>query len=129
MGYCKKCFDHLSNDCMLTNGECVFCHYQTKAWDSNGRFVSKKEALESLEIGLVWPSYLQRYVRDLAKAIKHSPRGAVKDRLKRKLEKTERFLKSRQFKKSSPCYHCANKISSNRGKSDITANKSTHHIS
>ena len=103
MGYCKKCFELLSNDCMLTNGVCVFCHYQTKAWDSNGRLVSKKEALESLETGLVWPGYLQRYVRGLAKAIKRSPRGAVKDRLKRKLEKTERFLKSRQSKKTSPC--------------------------
>ena len=120
MGYCKKCFDHLSNDCIFTNRVCVFCHYRTKTWDSNGRLVSKKEALESLEKGLVWRGYLQRYVRDLTKAIKRSPRGVVKDRMKRKLVRTEQFLKSWQSKKSTSAQIIATNLKRLRGAKGIS---------
>ena len=120
MGYCKECFDHLSNDCILTNGVCVFCHYKTKTWDSNGRLVSKKEALESLEKGLVWRGYLQRYVRDLAKAIKRSSGGVVKNRMKMKLVKTEQFLKSWQSKKFASAQIIAINLKRIRGAKGIS---------
>ena len=93
MGYCKKCFDHFSGDCILSNGRCVFCHYGTQEWESNGRVIPKKEALENWgKLFLVWRNYFRKYSMDLKRAIKHSPKGISKDRLKKKLVKTERLL-------------------------------------
>lgn len=42
---CKVCLEDISADCMLTNGICVFCHYQIDEWDSNGQLVKKKDAI------------------------------------------------------------------------------------
>ena len=42
---CKKCKKHISPDCMLTSGTCVFCYYKTDKWDSNGQLVRKKDAI------------------------------------------------------------------------------------
>ena len=33
---------------MLTTGVCVFCHYKTNTWDSNGQLVTKKDATNGL---------------------------------------------------------------------------------
>jgi|GEM_PF-6584136 len=45
---CKKCRKLVRNDCVLTTGVCVFCHYHIRTWDSNGQLVTKKEACEPL---------------------------------------------------------------------------------
>jgi 5-methylcytosine-specific restriction endonuclease McrA len=37
--FCKKCLEDISPDCMLSNGLCVFCYYNTKTWESNGKTV------------------------------------------------------------------------------------------
>jgi len=76
MGYCKKCFEHISGDCMLTNGICVFCYYKTNSWDSNGSLVRKKDAMQKWEKSfLTWRNYYLNYHRDIKKAIKNSPKG------------------------------------------------------
>ncbi len=43
---CKKCKEHHNPDCMLTgnskvNNVCVFCHYKTNFWDSNGQSIKR----------------------------------------------------------------------------------------
>ena len=48
---CKICKLPIYGDCMLTGrpdveGVCVFCHYKTNTWDSNGQLVTKKEATQ-----------------------------------------------------------------------------------
>lgn len=45
MGKCKKCFEFIRADCMLTNGICVFCYYNTDEWESNAEIVKKKDAI------------------------------------------------------------------------------------
>lgn len=66
MSYCKKCFEHISSDCVLTNGICVFCYYKTSEWDSNGQIVKKKDAIQNWEKSfLEWRSYYQNYYRDI----------------------------------------------------------------
>lgn len=42
--FCKKCYEDISPDCVLTNNICVFCHYGTKKWESNGEVINKKDA-------------------------------------------------------------------------------------
>ena len=49
MGYCKKCHKHISADCFLDIGVCVFCYYKIDDWDSNGAIVTKKEAMKEGE--------------------------------------------------------------------------------
>lgn len=46
---CKKCLQDISGDCVLTGrpdveGVCVFCHYDTNNWESNGQLVTKDQA-------------------------------------------------------------------------------------
>lgn len=46
---CKKCGKDISADCILmgrsdVDGVCVFCHYNTNTWDSNGQLVTKDQA-------------------------------------------------------------------------------------
>jgi len=48
MSYCKKCHKHISADCFLDIGVCVFCYYKTDEWESNGTIVTKKEAIKKL---------------------------------------------------------------------------------
>ena len=47
---CKKCKLDIRSDCVLwgrkdVNRVCVFCHYKTNTWDSNGASVTKQEAI------------------------------------------------------------------------------------
>jgi len=49
MSYCKKCHKHISADCFLDIGICVFCYYKTSEWESNGAIVTKKEAIKDGE--------------------------------------------------------------------------------
>jgi len=49
MSYCKKCHNHISADCFLDIGICVFCYYKTNEWESNGTIVTKKEAIKDGE--------------------------------------------------------------------------------
>lgn len=41
---CKVCNKGYTHDCMLTNGVCVFCHYNVKSWNCNGIEVSREES-------------------------------------------------------------------------------------
>lgn len=43
--YCKECFEHIRPSCMLTNGICVFCYYNTDTWENNGEIIKKEDAL------------------------------------------------------------------------------------
>ncbi len=49
MSYCKKCHKHISADCFLDIGICVFCYYKTNEWESNGAIVTRKEAIRDGE--------------------------------------------------------------------------------
>lgn len=49
MSYCKKCHNHISADCFLDIGICVFCYYKTNEWESNGAIVTRKEAIRDGE--------------------------------------------------------------------------------
>ncbi len=79
MGYCKKCFEHISNDCVLTNGICVFCYYKTNKWESNSKTITKKNAIENWERSfLVWRDYYLNYYKDIKRAINASPKGTFR---------------------------------------------------
>lgn len=79
MGYCKKCFEHISNDCILTNGICVFCYYKTNKWESNSKIITKKNAIENWERSfLVWRDYYLNYYKDIKRAINASPKGTFR---------------------------------------------------
>ena len=78
MAYCKKCFEHITNDCILTNDICVFCYYKTNEWESNGKILAKKEALQNWQRSfLTWRNYYIQYYKDIRKAIKNSPKGVL----------------------------------------------------
>ncbi len=49
MSYCKKCHKHISADCFLDIGICVFCYYKTNEWESNGAIATRKEAIKDGE--------------------------------------------------------------------------------
>ncbi|MBU3912163.1 MAG: HNH endonuclease [Candidatus Omnitrophica bacterium] len=38
---------------MLTNGVCVFCHYKTNEWESNGQIIKKNHV--ALEVDHIIP--------------------------------------------------------------------------
>lgn len=79
MGYCKRCFDHISNDCLLTNKICVFCYRKIKKWETNGKVITKKDALQNWERSfLVWRNYYLQYYKDIKRAIKNSPKGVFR---------------------------------------------------
>lgn len=81
MGYCKECFEHIDNDCILSNGLCVFCFYKINEWESNGKRIAKKDAITNLERSfLVWRNYYLNYYRDIKKAIRNSPKGIIRRR-------------------------------------------------
>lgn len=81
MGYCKRCFEHISNDCILDSGVCVFCYYKSKTWDSNGKIIHKKGAIQDWgKSFLVWRNYYLNYYKDIKKAIKNSPKGTFQKR-------------------------------------------------
>lgn len=81
MGYCRSCFEHISGDCMLDNGICVFCFYKIEEWDSNGQLLKRKDAIQKWEKSfLEWRNYYFNYHRDLKKAIKNSPKGTLRAR-------------------------------------------------
>ncbi|PIV63390.1 MAG: hypothetical protein COS11_07680 [bacterium (Candidatus Ratteibacteria) CG01_land_8_20_14_3_00_40_19] len=84
MGYCKECFEHIRSDCVLTNGVCVFCHYKTNEWDSNGQIVKKKDVLQDWgKSFLTWRNYYQNYFREIKKAIENLPKGSfIKKKIK-----------------------------------------------
>lgn len=46
---CKKCNEYITPDCMLMEGECVFCAYKTNEWDSNGELITKEQSIKSAE--------------------------------------------------------------------------------
>ena len=63
---CKKCGLDISSDCILTGrpdveGVCVFCHYNTNTWDSNGQLVTKDQATR----GIGWFTAEELYDRSL----------------------------------------------------------------
>lgn len=80
--FCKVCLEDISPDCVLTNGKCVFCHYQIKEWDSNGQLVKKKDAI------ITYKNFFKNYVEYYKKTLKklkvmHNklPKGNVKEKL------------------------------------------------
>ena len=78
MGYCKKCFEHIRNDCLLTNDICVFCYYKTNEWDSNGQLVKKKDVIVNWEKSfLTLRDYYKEYHEDITRAIKNLPKGSI----------------------------------------------------
>jgi hypothetical protein len=42
---CKLCGEVVRGDCCLTIGICAYCFYNTNNWDSNGRLVTREEAV------------------------------------------------------------------------------------
>jgi len=85
MSYCKKCFEEVSNDCILTNGICVFCHYHIDDWDTNGHVVTKKQSIRNhSNIFLHWRKYYNKYYRALCKKLSTLIKGTIR---KRKIKK------------------------------------------
>lgn len=82
--FCKKCYEDISPDCMLTNNICVFCHYGIAEWESNGEVVSKKDATVNYKNFFV--SYVKHFKIRLNEAkslLKTIPKGAlVKKKIK-----------------------------------------------
>ncbi len=81
MSYCKECLEELSADCILISGECVFCHYDTNVWDTNGSLITKQQSIkEGKNIFIHWHKYYTNYYKDLQIKLKLLPRGTFKKR-------------------------------------------------
>lgn len=83
--YCKKCLEFIRGDCLLNNGICVFCYYNINTWDSNGRKVSKNEAIVDYYKSFNnWRKEFINYYKDLKCKLKKLTKGTiVKKKIKR----------------------------------------------
>lgn len=80
--FCKKCLEDISPDCVLSNGVCVFCHYNTKTWESNGEIVSKKHAvIDSCNFFKNYAQYYKKSLKILKDTYDKLPKGNIKERL------------------------------------------------
>lgn len=79
---CKKCLEDVYPDCVLSNGVCVFCHYNTKTWESNGEIVYKKQAIiDSYNFFQNYTQYYKKALKIFQDAYEELPKGNVKERL------------------------------------------------
>lgn len=80
--FCKVCLEDISPDCMLTNGQCVFCYYKIKNWDSNGKLINKKNALITYENFFKnYVKYYKRILKQIESVYRNFPKGSIKERL------------------------------------------------
>lgn len=78
MGYCKSCFDEISNDCLLTNEVCVFCYYKTNEWETNGQVVKRRDSIKKPERFFIeWHDYYKEYYNVLQTALFTLKKGSI----------------------------------------------------
>jgi len=66
---------------MLDNDICVFCFYNIKEWESNGRLVNKKDSLIKWENNfLIWRNHYVAYYNDIKSALQKLPKGVFRKR-------------------------------------------------
>ena len=76
--FCKKCHKDISPDCMLTNGICVFCHYKTNEWESNGQIIKKRKAIINYKSLLkIYIQHYRRELNEIENVLKKIPKGTI----------------------------------------------------
>ena len=80
--YCKKCYEFITGDCMLTNDVCVFCYYKIDSWDSNGIPLDKKDAIYDYaghfkEYQRNLFNTYKRFYKNITKELATIPRGCI----------------------------------------------------
>jgi len=75
---CKECFEDIYPDCMLTNNKCVFCHYKTRQWDSNGQIIKKKDAIIDYKNFFIdYVKYFKIALKQTENAFNKFPKGSI----------------------------------------------------
>ena len=94
--FCKKCYEDISGDCVLTSGICVFCYYKINEWDSNGQLIKKKDAITNYkDLFINYVKYYKELLRKMERALNEIPKGTPinkKRKLKKKISKVKCIL-------------------------------------